>query len=195
MNTTDTVTTLLRVNDRHDRDQASDRVSRYGAYLRDRATRFLDPWDDRPTTDPALFAAVAFEIGCSPIMAPPYITTHPRVAAVGVHCDDDARRAIRLDLALDLPTDLRHALPGGCQGWQRDYHGGFYPPDNNDRPAATGVLTVRVPFPPADHLPAVFYDQHDNPHVPTAQTAVRVLVAHINTELADMLAAVTGRQR
>lgn len=188
----DTVTTLLRVNDRDDRDQASDGVSRFGFYLRDRASRFLD-WDDRPTTDPAHFAGAAFEIGCSPIMAPSYIATHPRVIKVGVHCDDDARRAIRLDIALDLPADLGRLVPYRWQRWQRSHSGGWYPPYDNDRPAVTSTLTVRVPLPHG--LPGAFYDQHHNPHVPTAQAAVRVLVAHVNTELAAVLAVVCGRQR
>jgi len=186
---------LLWVNDSYDRAYASDGVSRYGAYLRQGAGRFLD-WDDEPTSDVAEFAATAFEIASGPTMSPGYIAAHPRVTDLQLHCDDDGRRAIQLNLAATIPSELYRVMPRRWQSWQQPHgeDGRWQQPYDNDRLTVTTALTVRVPFPPVDLLPGACYD-HGQPHTPTAQAAVRVLVEHVNTELAGLLAALTGRQR
>src|SRR6266545_2299896 len=65
-----------------DRTNASDRVSRYGAYLRGHAEEF-ESWhgedQDGITTDPGEFAAAAFRVACGPIMSPGDVRWHPRI--------------------------------------------------------------------------------------------------------------------
>lgn len=185
---------LLWIDEITDRELASDGVSRFGAYLRQGAHRFLD-WDDMPTRDPAAFAARAFEIATTPIMSPPYVVTHPRVITCVPHRDEDDRHALHIDMAMGLPARVRTELPGFWRGWQQTSGGMFYAPWDNDRPAAYATVTFRVPFPPVDHLPAPAYDHGAgrSPHIPTAQAALLALVAHANDALAGgLLATLTG---
>jgi hypothetical protein len=181
---------LVWIDEITDRELASDGVSRYGAYLRQGAHRFLD-WNEAPTSDPAAFTATAFEIACSPVMSPPYVVTYPRVLTCVPHRDEDGRRALQVDLAMGLPARMRAALPPDWRGWQQTSGGMFYAPWDNDCTAVYATVTVRLPFPAADRLPGPAYD-HGDPHTPTVHDAVRVLVAHANTELADLLTAITG---
>ena len=59
-----------------DYTNASDGISRYGAYLRGHAEEFQS-WHgedlDGITTDPGEFAAAAFRVACGPIMSPGYV--------------------------------------------------------------------------------------------------------------------------
>src|SRR6266545_2288908 len=77
-------TTPLRVcwvDEDWDRSNASDRVSRYGAYLRGHSELF-DPWREATggiTQDPGEFAIAALQVACGPIMSPGYVHWHPRV--------------------------------------------------------------------------------------------------------------------
>jgi hypothetical protein len=181
-----TCRTLLWLDERYDTRYASDGESRYGAYLRQAAHRFVDL--DEPIRDAGLFAATAFEIGCSPIMSPPYVHTHPRAVSVVPHGDEDGRRALTVMLAIEVPTDTQVLLPRGWRGWQHpreDEH--WYEPWDNDRPAVTTTLTVRVPFPPTTVLPEPVYDRRGNPDVSTAKDAVRALAGHTNAQLAGVL--------
>lgn len=180
---------LLWIDEITDRELASDGVSRYGAYLRQAAHRFQD-WDEEPTSDPATFAAQAFEIACTPIMSPPYVVTHPRVITCVPHRDEDGRYAVQFELAVGMAQRFRLALPSGWRGWQQTRNGVYFAPWDNDYPAAYATATVRLPFPHPDRLPTPAYD-HGAPHTPTAQHAVRVLVAHANAALGDALTAIT----
>jgi len=57
---------LCRVDEDWDRTNASDRVSRYGAYLRSH-TELFDPWREATggiTEDPGEFAIAAFRVAC-----------------------------------------------------------------------------------------------------------------------------------
>src|SRR6266536_3430342 len=117
---------VCRVDEDWDRTNASDRVSRYGAYLRSHAELF-DPWRDAPggiTEDPGEFAIAALQVATGPIMSPGYVRWHARV----------------LDYKLDRGLDPR---PGGkirlpkCA--RRESGGaGAGRPDQPDRRAGTG---------------------------------------------------------
>jgi hypothetical protein len=190
---------LLTIDEDHDRAYARDRMSRYGAYVRARAHRFVD-WDEKTITDAEQFAALAFEIGLSPIMAPPYVRSHPRAVNVAAHVDEDGRHAVQVDLAITTPAALTASLPDARRGWQRTYtvasdrpDDWWYEPGDNDMATVITTLTARVPFPAADLLPGASYDDHGNPHVPTAQLAVRTLVDHVNAELGNLADTVLGR--
>src|SRR6266571_3671497 len=99
------------VDEDWDRTNASDRVSRYGAYLRSQ-TELFDPWREATggiTEDPGEFAIAAFQVACGPIMSPGYVCWHPRVLDhhVGYGDDPDPTRLIcQVTLASFLPMRL-----------------------------------------------------------------------------------------
>jgi hypothetical protein len=175
------------VDDRDDRERASDGRSRYGAYLRQHAAAFAD--SDGPTDDPAWFALTAWEIANSPIMAPGYITCHPRVINTVGEWDDEHRAALAVTLATPLPPDIAAAIPWPrWRGWERHGHGDNVPwraPFDNDHPAAYAALTLRVPL-PADVLPAPCY-QAGSPDVDTAKYAVTIICELVNAQAAPIL--------
>jgi hypothetical protein len=74
-------TAAFWINEEYDRDQASDGVSRFGAYVR-KATALAECWDgtwDGPGTRQVQFAAAAWATATAPVMAPGYVRYRPRV--------------------------------------------------------------------------------------------------------------------
>src|SRR6266536_6688337 len=96
-----------------DRTNASDGVSRYGAYLRGHAEEF-QPWygeetPDGITREPGEFAAAAFQVATGPIMSPGYVRWHPRVLDHTVGYGEDpepGRLVLKVTLATALPLWL-----------------------------------------------------------------------------------------
>ncbi|HEX3786000.1 MAG TPA: hypothetical protein VHX38_40640 [Pseudonocardiaceae bacterium] len=180
----------LTVDDHYDRDNASDRVSRYGAYLAQNARLFLD--DGVPTADVSWFAFSAWEIASSPIMAPGYVQTHPRVVGAEPHWDEDGRPALTVRLVAPHPLRVPEALGRNVRTWepQRDVNQGIYAwsePWNNDRLSAYTTLTVRVPV-VANVLPTPRY-RSGIPDTATAKHAVKTLCAVVNPPISYLIAA------
>jgi len=172
----------------YDRANASDGVSRYGAYVRDYA-RLFDPFQDAPdrvTADPVEFAVAAFRVATGPIMGPGFIRWHPRVCGYGVERSDlDGRLVVSVTLA--TPAPLR--LPGWAwRGWERDFHDRFLEPEDRG-PVALARLALRWPL-PSDQL-----HQPGRPLVPgrpnlvDATAAVAVVVGSANHTAEPVLAA------
>lgn len=181
------------IDDDYDRNHASN-TSRYGNYLASRAHRFTDPDTMEPTTDPAEFAGLAWEISQSPIMAPGYVHSHPRIQSVSTTRDDDNRFGVVLTLAAPLPAPLAAAISTGSSGerwqdWDRDWYSGWwFEPYALDRPAAYTTVTVRIPV-PRDCLPVPAYRSNGDPDVDTAKETVRVLCSRLNQRLLPLFAA------
>jgi hypothetical protein len=171
----------------YDRANASDGVSRYGAYVRDYA-RLFDPWQDARdgvTTDPVEFTTAAFRVATGPIMSPGFVRWHPRVCAYGVERSErDGRLVVSVTLA--APAPLR--LPGwSWRGWERDFHGRFLEPEDR-RPVALARLELRWPL-AGDQLhrparPGV----RGRPNLVDATTAVAVVVGSVNHTAGPVLA-------
>ncbi|HEX5120460.1 MAG TPA: hypothetical protein VFW65_35210 [Pseudonocardiaceae bacterium] len=180
------------IDDAYDRDQASNGHSRYGAYLADRADQFHE--DGQAITDPVQFARLAFTIASSPIMAPGYVHSHPRVLDVLWQRDDEARMAIQVRLAAPLPEPIATVIGRDRRpwaDWSRPWPGtAWFEPYDNDRPGAYTTVAVRIPLDPSalSSLPAPAY-RRGEPNLATAQAAVRAVCGHLNTALADILAA------
>ncbi|MFE9426225.1 hypothetical protein ACFYNO_25075 [Kitasatospora sp. NPDC006697] len=104
--------TLALADDVHDREHASNRSSRYGAYLDQHAHLFTD---DGYPLDAAQFAAAAWTVATSPIMAPGYVRIRPDLLGVKVYTDDDGV------LLMNVLVPVRqHALahrPAGLADW------------------------------------------------------------------------------
>jgi hypothetical protein len=178
-----------------DRTSASDRVSRYGAYLRGHPELF-DPWQDAPdgiTQDPGQFAIAAFRVACGPIMSPGYVRWHPRVLDhhVGYGEDPDpGRLVVKVVLATFLPMWL------GSAWWSwTTYLGRDWSEPEDAKHAALARLELRWPLPvatlPCPHRPA----RPGQPNLRDAKASVRALVAEINQTAGPVLAKLEGGDR
>jgi hypothetical protein len=172
----------------YDRANASDGVSRYGAYVRDYA-RLFDPWRDGAdgvTTDPVDFAIAAFRVATGPIMGPGYVRWHPRVCGYGLErSDQDGCLVVSVTLA--TPAPLR--LPGWVwRSWDRDFHDRFLEPEDHG-PVALARLELRWPLgsdqlhrPGRPRVPG-------HPNLVDASSAVAVVVGSANHTAGPVLAA------
>lgn len=176
------------IDDRYDRVHASDRRSRFGAYLAMRSSQFLST-DEVPTVDPAVFAATAFTTGLSPVMTPPYVATHRRILNVCSHIDEERRVAMAVDLAVSLPFKAAELLGWRWRGWDTTGSTGRYRmPYDNERPAACAHVTLRIPI-DSRRLPDPRYRHDGSPNVEVAKEAVQLAALQLNGALGELLAA------
>ncbi|MEU4804388.1 hypothetical protein [Actinosynnema sp. NPDC023587] len=178
--------TAFRIDYAHDLDQASDGISRYGAYLA-RSDLFRE-WGSAgtPTADPAEFADAAVRTALPPVMSPGYVRTDPRVVTVSTHWDDDV---VRLSVAVTLvstPPEPVARVSRSWTTWRRD-SGRWTEPHDATGPVLLPTLTVRVPI-PADLLPTPSY-RDGVPRLDSARHAVAVVVAECNRVASPVLAA------
>jgi hypothetical protein len=172
----------------YDRANASDGVSRYGAYVRDYA-RLFDPWQEAPdgvTTDPVEFAMAAFRVATGPIMGPGFVRWHPRVCAYGTERSDDSGRLV---VSVTLATPAPLALPGwSWRGWERDFHDRFLEPEDRG-PVALARLELRWPLGSDQlHRPAR-PRMRGRPNLVDATTTVATVVGSVNHTAGPVLAA------
>ncbi|MFF7795573.1 hypothetical protein [Streptomyces sp. NPDC007991] len=96
---------LVYVDDQYDQEYADDRISRYGAYLRQRPDEFRDGWSDEPAPieTPEEFAVHAWRVATPPVMAPGYVRVRPDLRRVTLHRDEDDG-----SLYAEIHIPLRH---------------------------------------------------------------------------------------
>ena len=183
------------VDEDWDRTNASDRVSRYGAYLRGHPELF-DPWREAPggiTQDAAEFAIAAFRVTCGPIMSPGYVGWHPRVLDHTVSYGEDpdpGRLVLKVALASVLPLSL------GTPWWSwTTWMGRDWSAPGDAKHAALARLELRWSIPvatlPRPHRPV----RPGQPNLGDAKAAVRALVAQINQTAGPVLAKLEGDER
>ena len=181
-----------------DREQASDGISRYGAYLRDGA---FEPWTDH---DQAVeWAVFAWRRATSPVMSPGYVRYHPRVLAARLERSGwDGTLVAGVDLVSTWPEQLKAALVSAVklggrdaywQDWPTEYRGGetisYYQPSEADvaaRPYALAMVSLQFSM-PSGALP-------EPPGTSAAllsagQQAVAVVVAELNGIVGPLLSA------
>jgi hypothetical protein len=189
---------LVYVDDAYDRENASDNVSRYGAYLRQRPDEFRDSWSDEPAPikTPEEFAVHAWRIATAPVMVPGYARVRPDLHRITLHRDDDDG-----SLYADVHVPLRHHHIGGntkrfpysWQDWESepDYSGAEYvsllPPRSTARPSVLATATVRVSGREWPHLiaPSAF---EGRTLVDEARQAVSTVAQHINDDAGPIVA-------
>jgi hypothetical protein len=176
----------------YDRAAASDRVSRYGAYLANNAGLF-DPWGEAPdgiTRDPVEFAIAAFTVATGPIMSPGLVRWHSRVQGhQAARSEHDGRLVVSVTLAVGSPV----RLAWDWQGWERDLHGHWREPDDR-RPAGLARLELRWPV-PTDQLPTPGRPRRpDLPNLRDATRAVGVLVEQVDATVGPVLADLEARE-
>jgi hypothetical protein len=180
----------------YDREQASDGISRYGAYLRD-AT--FEPWTDH---DQAVeWAVFAWRRATGPVMSPGYVRFHPRVLSARLERSGwDGSLIAGVSLVSAWPEQLTRALVRVVrlddrdvywQDWPTEYRGDttcYYEPSEADIAARPYLLTTlslqftvpsaALPQPPA--TPAALLS--------AGQQAVAVVVAELNRIVVPVLA-------
>lgn len=178
----------FRTDDRADRDLASDGVSRYGGYLAQHRHVFHRDGDQAPpTVDAVEYALAAWTIASPPIMAPGYVSFHPRIQNVTMHWDNEHRAACAVHIAAPAPAATK-ALRSLWRDWVCDsWLDRWFDPYDNDRVTVLTTLTVRVPLNPR-RLPAPRY-RSGIAQTQTAKDAVAALCTVLNTELNGLLAA------
>src|SRR6266536_6095785 len=183
---------LCRVDEDWDRTNASDRVSRYGAYLRSH-TELFDPWHEAPngiTEDPGEFAIAALQVATGPIMSPGYVGWHPRVLDHRVDRGLDPEPG-RLVCTVTLATSLPMWLGSPWWSWT-SYLGRDWREPDDGRHAALASLRLRWPLPvatlPHPRPPA----RSGYPNLADAKASVRALVEVISQTAGPVLAKLEG---
>lgn len=184
----------------YDHEQASDGISRYGAYLRD-AT--FEPWTDN---DQAVeWAAVAWRCATGPVMSPGYVRSHPRVLAARLERSSwDGSLIAGVDLVSSWPEQLKTLArrlklddrETYWQDWPTEYRGGetisYYEPSETDIAARPYLLasvslqftvtSAALPEPPVTSAALLS----------AGQQAVAVVVAELNRIVGAALSAMFG---
>jgi hypothetical protein len=97
-------------------DRSSDGRSRYSSYLRDRRKQFEEIDSDDKT---AAFAATAWRIANSPIMAPGYVRRSERILSAELNRSyeyEDGALLANIEIAVALPSYLRSIRPPAQDG-------------------------------------------------------------------------------
>lgn len=93
-----TARTLALADDDHDEAHASNGYSRYGAYLNQHASSFS--WSEGEPLDSDEFAAAAWRIATTPVMAPGYVRIRPDLCALRPEFTEDDELVLRVDVPL-----------------------------------------------------------------------------------------------
>lgn len=190
--------TAFWVDRDHDREYASDGISRYGAYLRGAA---FEPWTDH---DQAVeWAVFAWQRATGPVMSPGYVRSHPRVLAARLERSGwDGSLVAGVNLVSSWPEQLKTALAGGLrlgdrdaywQDWPSEYLGGdiisYHEPSEADVAARPYLLasvslqftmpSAALPEPPATSAALLS----------AGQQAVAIMVGELNRIVSPVLRA------
>lgn len=177
-----------RIDHQYDIDNASDGVSRYGAYIRQRRYMFTDALEDQSRTE---FAAVAWQIARGPIMSPPYVRAHPQILDETI-CRSETGLVARVNLATGPPAELcfptwRRAREWA--GWPATAHGGhFYVPEADEvrQPYLLTTTTALIPMSCPDLRLPVEGDTREL-LVAGAKSAVELLLEQLNEALIPLI--------
>jgi hypothetical protein len=178
------------IDESYDLEYASDRVSRYGAYVRQHRSEFVETLDER---DRATFAALAWRVATGPIMAPGYVRKHERVRSSRLTRNyEDGSLYATVELVGITPRrlELEDFSSPPWRSWPRE-RGHYYEPEGSDLTSARYLLTTTTAmFPlPTIELP-----------IPTdvrsleasAKRAVRLLVALMNDNVTSLIQSLEG---
>jgi hypothetical protein len=151
------MTDVFWIDAEYDRDQSSDGISRYGAYVRQ---GWSGPWCGE--SRPAELASFAWRRATGPVMAPGYVRMHPRVRSASLGISDwDGSLIAAVDLIAPQPKDFRYLRSDRgtwkdwpAEGW-RDLR--YHEPYGDELDGKCFLLTtIGLRFTvPAGDLPAV----------------------------------------
>ncbi|WP_219512881.1 hypothetical protein [Nonomuraea ceibae] len=126
------------IDETYDREYASDGVSRFSGYVRQRRTEFVEAMNE---LDRVTFAAAAWRVATSPVMAPGYVRQHKRVRSARLYRNyEDGGICATVELVSITPRRLEDGSPQ-WRSWPRE-HGRFYEPEGPDLISARYLLTT-----------------------------------------------------
>ncbi|MGQ0843477.1 MAG: hypothetical protein ACT4QF_05025 [Sporichthyaceae bacterium] len=179
---------IVWTDDLYDRDYASDGLSRFGGYVRQRAHLFVDDWEP---LSPAAFAATVWTIATSPVMSPPYVHLRPDVSAVTCrHAEEPGLLLAEVEIRLRWPAGLND-FPDLCgwSSWDRwidrptnDVH--LIAPSEHKRALLT-TATLRVPIPETKLPTSCRFAEAD---VAIAKRAVAAVCSAVDVHVRPVLA-------
>jgi hypothetical protein len=192
------MTTAFWIDDRYDREYASDGVSRYGAYVRQSssiAECCHGTWDDARLRQ-VRFAAAAWETATTPVMSPGYVRRHPQLISAQVTFNAcDGTLSGQVEMVTPWPHQLVRS-PDWQRGtawrdWPAESRGGrtVYRVPDDDEVAAHHYLmaSARLVFPlrAGMKLPSAPSGRQDcEDH---AREAVEALVIAMNTVVSPVV--------
>lgn len=201
----DTSAAPFWVDEDYDRAHASDGVSRYGSYVRDRLNGlFAECWDGtfaEPSSRLVEFASAAWRTATGPVMAPGYVRFHSRVldAQVG-RSQWDGSLIAAVSLVAPWPAALTGSSEwrlGRCwRDWPTERRGDgyvFVDPTERDvtrHPFMQASLALAFPV-PVDRLPAAPEAAGDGVE-DRARQAVECLVVELNHVVGPVLGVLEG---
>jgi hypothetical protein len=192
------MTAAFWIDDDYDRENASDGVSRYGAYVR-RSSALAECWDstwDDPQVRRARFAEAAWATATTPVMSPGLVRRHPRVISAAVQFNAwDATLAGAVQLITPWPQPL-----ASSRGWQRETWWQDWPmellggrrwrePDEHELAGHAYLMAsawLVFPLHPATSLPWAPSGPRDQVEA-TAREAVTTLVQAMNAVVAPVV--------
>lgn len=172
---------LVWVDEDYDYSYSSDGQSRFGAYLRQRASLFDD--DGEPLTAPD-FAQTVWRIACGPVMSPPYVQLGHDVHMVTCRLDDNDLEYVVADVQVRLPHpmqvwDMRAA---GWLDWTRPRSWSEDPGPRTEPdgfPALLFAVTFSITI-PAHSLP---YPKSTQVDVAMAKDAIGEICRAVNRQV------------
>ncbi len=185
-------------DEEYDREQASDGVSRFGAYIR-RAGSIAECWDgtwDDVQVRRARFAEAVWATAITPVMSPGYVRRDPRLLSARVQYNPwDTTLAGVAELVTPWPQALERSRDwqaGSWRDWPSDTYGGrelYREPDEDEMAAHRYLMaSARLVFPlPGEGLPAAPSGPRDNV-LAAAREAVTALVAAMNAAVTPVIA-------
>jgi hypothetical protein len=183
---------LAWIDHEHDRASASDGVSRYGAYLRQRADWFHDVYS------PATFVATAWRVATSPVMSPGLVRIRPDLHGITLDFDEGGEGILRATVLVPVSYYRLRGASGPIgypvADWQAEHplnqdEASYHEPRaSRDRCALLVTAAVIVPI-NVGTLPVVDADDWDPVSRPLALAAVTELVHQVNAQAAGLVAA------
>jgi hypothetical protein len=191
---------LVGTDETYDRANASDGVSRYGAYLSQRAHLFTGV--DGGPPDVVTFTVLAWRIACPPVMSPGYVRRRSGITGITLrHCDEPDVLVADVEVRLPWPAGLR-PWDGPLNSWRdwQSHHGRDdqephrLAPRDDDKPALLHTAHLWLPIRHTD-LPEPRLRVAGDIDTDDAKRAVRGVCSLVNEVAGPVVELVRDGQR
>ncbi len=187
---------LVTIDEERDRSHASDGVSRYGAYLRNRVSEF---WDyDGTVASPVEFAAAAWRNATGPVMGSGYAEIRADINSIRITAGEFGEDDYAIEVTIPLHRSALKPFPShlglpelGDWHWEGSPfsdHKGFFDPKYT-RPAL--LTTARLLIPVTDAMLPM--PDPDTPagtvHLADAKASVRAVADIVNRQAVPVVEA------